>query len=56
MKKLPFNLLLDKYRKELINAYTYSKQSEHFNYWILRSNDTHNRLIEMYNETNHSRR
>ena len=56
MKELPFNLLLDKYRKELLNLGRFNKTIEQRDYWLLKSNDTYNRLIEMYNEANNSGR
>ena len=51
MKELPFNLLLDKYRKELINLGKYTHEQQKW-YWKERSDDTYRRLIEMYNEAN----
>ena len=49
MKELTFELLLDKYRKELINLGRYTSEQQKW-YWKARSDDTYNRLIKMYHE------
>lgn len=50
MKELDFNLLLDMYRKDLINMCTYNSNIQQRDYWREKSNDTYNRLIKKYNE------
>ena len=44
---ITFEKLLDKYRSELCNLYSL-KDGKH--YWLQKSNETRDRLIEMYNE------
>jgi acetylglutamate synthase len=55
IKELPFNLLLDKYRKELLNMTRYTTDKQKW-YWKKRSDDTYRRLIELYDEANNSGR
>jgi hypothetical protein len=45
MEELTFELLLDKYRKEVINSCQYTDGRE---YWRLKSNKTYERLIRLY--------
>ena len=56
MTDLPFNLLLDKYRKELLNLTRFNKTPKQRDYWLIKSNETYARLIEKYNEANNSGR
>ena len=44
---MTFEKLLDKYRAELCNLYTFKGNK---NYWLQKCNETRDRLIEMYNE------
>lgn len=44
MEDLTFELLLDKYRKEVVNSITFPKSG----YWREKSNETYERLISRY--------
>lgn len=47
---MTFKLLLDKYRKDLMNMYRFKDTVEQQEYWREKSNETYNRLIEMYKQ------
>jgi hypothetical protein len=49
---MTFELLLDKYRKDLLNMTIFEPAEEQYWYWKKRSDDTYRRLIEMHNEAN----
>ena len=52
MKELTFELLLDKYRKDLLNMARFKHTERQCWYWKKRSDDTYKRLIEMYHDRN----
>ena len=49
MKELTFELLLDKYRKEVANTFTVGGNID---YWRNKSNETYERLIKRYHDKN----